>query len=176
MVRFIDQPDPTLTKNERDDLIIPIDVEDLPKQVILDIAGEPISGSQLKFNRNTGNAYRPTIHKQRVFTIYEYAKNKLEEDGLERPFFKKGTPVSLSVEFQFPYRSSDYRTGKYSGQLKPNAPIYCIGNKDIDNLLKPLKDGLQGVVFVNDAQIVQYGNIIKRYSETPSTIIIVREV
>lgn len=146
------------------------------KYVTLDIHGVPVSGSQLKFNRTTGSAYRPKEHKQRVFTIYEYGVNFLEERGLPRPLFSKGVPVEMSVTFRFPYRSGDYRTGKNAGQLKPNAPIYVLGNKDLDNMLKPLKDGLKGVIYADDKQIARYGGVVKIYSESPGTTIIVREL
>lgn len=152
-------------------------VKEIPTNVItLDIHGEPVSGSQLKFNRSTGSAYRPKEHKQRVFTIYEYAKMEIERRGLPRPLFSKGTPVEMSVTFRFPYRSGDYRTGKHAGELKANAPTYVLGNKDLDNMLKPLKDGLKGVIYADDKQIARYGEIIKVYSESPGTTIIVREL
>ena len=144
--------------------------------ITLDIHGVPVSGSQLKFNRTTGSAYRPKEHKQRVFTIYEYAKEELERRGLPRPLFPKGTPLMMSVLFRFPYRSGDYRTGRFSGQLKPNAPEWVLGNKDLDNMLKPLKDGLKGVIYPDDKQISRYGDIEKKYSEHPGTLIVVRSL
>lgn len=138
------------------------------------IPGEPISGSQLKFNRKSGSAYRPKVHSQRVFTIYEYATQVVPEE--DRPLFKNGREIWINVEFYFSYRKSDYRTGANSDQLKDNAPTFVIGNKDLDNLLKPLKDGLKGVVYADDRQIVMYTNIIKKYSESPRTIITIGEI
>jgi Holliday junction resolvase RusA-like endonuclease len=149
-----------------------LDIDKNPLEIIL--PGEPISGSQLKFNRTTGSAYRPAQHKQRVFTIYEYACNVVGEE--RRPYYKKGTPLAMGVEFYFSYRSGDYRTGKHAGELKPNAPVYVLGNKDLDNLLKPLKDGLKGVVYADDKQIVKYLDITKMYSESPRTVIRVKEL
>lgn len=149
---------------------------DNTKSISLEIHGIPVSGSQLKFNRTTGAAYRPKEHKQRVYTIYEYSNHVLDERGLDKPYFKKGTPLRLSVMFFFPYRNADYRTGKHAGELKENAPTYVIGNKDLDNLLKPLKDGIKGVIMADDKQIVSYGTIVKVYSESPRTEILVEEV
>jgi Holliday junction resolvase RusA-like endonuclease len=79
--------------------------------------------------------------------------------------------IWISVDFYFPYRKADYRTGANSHILKDNAPEFVIGNKDLDNLLKPLKDGLKGVVYSDDKQIVMYTNIVKKYSESPRTIV-----
>lgn len=146
------------------------------KTLILDIHGIPVSGSQLKFNRKTGSAFRPKEHKQRVFTIYEYAKDYTIRHNLAIPVFKKGTPLYFEVAFLFPYRTQDYRTGQNAGKLKPNAPIWVLGNKDLDNMLKPLKDGLKGIIYADDKQIAKYGEITKQYSESPKTLITVREL
>jgi Holliday junction resolvase RusA-like endonuclease len=136
------------------------------------IPGEPVSGSQLKFNRTTGSAYRPKEHKQRVFTIHEYAEKYRIDNDLEKPVFGNGIPLLLTVHFEFPYLKGHYRSGKHSDELKPNAPLWKIGNKDLDNLLKPLKDGLKGVLIADDKQIVRYGCIEKAYSKSPSTEIV----
>ena len=144
-------------------------IASIPNYLVLDIHGVPISGSQLKFNRKTGHAYRPTEHTQRVYTIYQYALQYIADKGLPRPVYRKGVPLSISVEFRFPYRQGDYRTGKHAGELKPNRDRYVIGNKDLDNMLKPLKDGLKGVIYADDNQIAVYGNVSKEYSEHPGT-------
>jgi Holliday junction resolvase RusA-like endonuclease len=144
----------------------------------ISVPGEPISGSQLKFNRKTGTAYRPKEHKQRVFTVYEYAERAMRMEYHKDifPVFSNGTPVALSAKFYFPYRKGDYGTGKNANQLKSTAPTYVIGTKDVDNLLKPLKDGLAGIMYANDNQIVRYEYCEKRYSETPRTEIVIREL
>jgi Holliday junction resolvase RusA-like endonuclease len=148
------------------------------KTLVLDIHGIPVSGSQLKFNRKTGSAFRPKEHKQRVFTIYEYAQGFVDRWNLEYPVFGKGVALFLEVHFFFPYRDQDYRRikGVVSSELKPNAPKWVLGKKDLDNMLKPLKDGLKGVIYADDKQIVKYGEIIKQYSESPRTLITVREI
>lgn len=144
-----------------------------PPCVEVFIPGIPYSGSNLKFNRKTGNAFRPKEHKQRIYTVHEYALSEMEKmyPNHSRPIYPKGTALYLECAFSFPYRQQDYRTGKYENELKPNAPTYMVGNKDIDNMLKSLKDGLQGVIYQNDNQICQYRLITKRYSENPNTLI-----
>jgi Holliday junction resolvase RusA-like endonuclease len=151
---------------------LPIDLHE--RSLEFTISGIPVSGSQLKFNRKTGNAYRPTEHKQRVYEVYEFACRAVPEQL--RPMYRKGTPIAIGVTFYFPYRSGDYGTGKNEGILKPNAPVYVIGNKDLDNMLKPLKDGMKGVVYNDDKQIVKYLDITKLYSESPRTVVRVQEL
>lgn len=157
---------------------MPISLFTEPINII--IPGVPVSGSQLKFNRQTGNAYRPKEHKQRVFTVYEFASAavdlKADMNPDEYPYFKKGIALYMTVDFYMPYRSADYKTGANAGVLKDKAPVWVLGNKDLDNMLKPLKDGLKGVVYNDDKQIVNYKDITKRYSESPRTEIEVGEI
>jgi Holliday junction resolvase RusA-like endonuclease len=140
------------------------------------IPGIPISGSQLKFNRQTGAAYRPKEHKQRVYSVYEYVNRELERQGLTGPVYSREKALVMGGCFYFPFRKGDYGTGRNQGRLKPSAPRYVIGTKDLDNLLKPLKDGLKGLVFVDDNQIVGYSSLWKMYSENPRTVIRIQEV
>lgn len=150
--------------------IEPLEVEELS----FTIPGEPISGSQLMFNRKSGHAYRPKQHTIRKQDVYEAACSYIPDS--QRPYYRKGTPIVLGVRFYFPYRGVDYGSGRNAGLLKPTAPHFCIGNKDIDNLLKPLKDGMKGVAYNDDKQIVGYSEMWKLYSESPRTIVSIKEV
>lgn len=77
-------------------------------------------------------------------------------------------PVSLSLQFFFPRPKSHYRTGKYSDQLKANAPLLHISKPDADNLVKLVKDALNGVFWHDDSQVcVLYAE--KKYSLSPRT-------
>ena len=57
------------------------------------------------------------------------------------------------ITFQFPWPKKWYRTGKYSGQLKDNAPIEHTIKPDIDNLLKFVMDAMKNN---------KYGGIVTR--------------
>ena len=146
----------------------PIQIDD--SSIIFSVHGEPIPGSQLQMNRKTGHIYRPPEHKQRVFSVHEYARHALSQMGFtDVPFYGRDTPVNLSVLFFFGYRKIDFGTGKNANKLKNSAPKFMLGKKDLDNLLKPLKDGMQGVIYHDDKQVVEYGYITKRYSLNPHT-------
>lgn len=132
----------------------------------LTIHGEPLPGSQVRFNRKTGQVFRPKEHKQRVFTVADTAREQLPEPF---PIFAPGFALCLEVRFVFPYRKQDYRTGARAAELKANVPKYVLARKDLDNLLKPLKDGLKGILYHDDAQVVEYGKINKIYGPTPCT-------
>jgi len=62
----------------------------------------------------------------------------------EEPF---AGPVSLTLEIVMPWPAS---TPKAKLQTTPYAPV----KSDIDNVVKAICDGLNGVVWVDDAQVV----------------------
>lgn len=55
-------------------------------------------------------------------------------------------------------------TGRNSARLKDDAPYYPTGHNtgDVDKLLRAVLDGLTGVVFKDDSQVVQ-ARTVKRY-------------
>ena len=58
-------------------------------------------------------------------------------------------PVSLSAVFEFERPKSHY--GK---TLKASAPVYHTQRPDVDNLIKTVLDGLNGIAWKDDAQVV----------------------
>ena len=84
-------------------------------------------------------------------------------------------PLRFLVECYFAYRTSDYRSGTHSDQLKPNAPKYKDTGKDWDNCGKLYSDTLTGIFWRNDSQIAD-GHVIKRYSEKPRVQITIEEL
>lgn len=57
----------------------------------------------------------------------------------------------------------------------PRRVIHHIKKPDLDNLIKGVKDGLEGVAFHNDSQIVAL-NASKEYGEEPRVEVIIEEV
>ncbi len=84
-------------------------------------------------------------------------------------------PVRLLVHAYFQRPKSHYRTGRYSGQLKPNMPEPYTNTPDFDNILKFVGDALEGVFWVNDKLIFQ-SEFLKLYSEKPRIEIAIFEV
>lgn len=83
-------------------------------------------------------------------------------------------PLAITVKFYFSRPKSHYRTGKYAGVLKPNAPIWHTKRPDIDNLLKFIADSLNGVFWRDDTLICQVVKMSKRYSDRPRTEIYIK--
>jgi crossover junction endodeoxyribonuclease RusA len=64
--------------------------------------------------------------------------------------------VELDALFVFPRPKSHYRTGRYAGQLRTNAPRWCEVKPDADKLARAIGDALTGVLLRDDKQIVQW--------------------
>ena len=67
-------------------------------------------------------------------------------------------PVFLTIDFWMPRPKSHYRTGKFAGELKPDALVYCPTTPDIDKLVRCTLDGLSakcgGSVIADDSLVV----------------------
>ena len=70
-------------------------------------------------------------------------------------------PVSIDIVFWLPRPKGHYRTGRFAGQLKPNAPTHSIsaGQGDIDKICRCTLDGLSaksgGCVIADDSLVVR---------------------
>lgn len=106
----------------------------------------PFEPTSLKRHRHTktGRTYDPSSKEKEDFL-------KL----LDIPLQKMDKPIKCTLFFYSSRPKSHYRTGKFSGQLKPNAPKYNICKKDVDNMAKFVLDALNNKLYVDDAQIFE---------------------
>ena len=72
-----------------------------------------------------------------------------------------------SMDFVVARPKDHYRTGRYAHLLKPDAPAYPNVKPDLSKLLRAAEDAMTGVVWVDDAQVVEYGLLRKRYADEP---------
>ena len=103
--------------------------------------------------------YTPTNSKNFEFRIADLAKK----------IFDKPIKVPVKVKITFLM----HRPRKYIWKTKPMPRIPCDKRPDIDNLFKSVVDGLNGIAFLDDGQIVEM-NVLKLYhsgNEGPKTII-----
>ena len=85
-------------------------------------------------------------------------------------------PITLSCVFVFARPKNHFRA---NGQLKPSAPKHCSGRiGDISKLVRAVEDAMTGIVYNDDAQIINL-NAYRRYandSEQPCAIITVTAI
>ena len=102
----------------------------------------------LKRHRHTrkGFTYDPSKKDKRDF-LYQIMKFA--------PKPPPTAPLRIIIVFYMPRPKSHFRTGKFKGLLKPDAPIQHKTTPDLDNLVKMVCDSLNGVFYKDDSQISQ---------------------
>jgi len=78
------------------------------------------------------------------------------------------TPVKLLVICYFSRLKSHYRTGKFSKELRPDAPKIHTSKPDFDNLAKLAADSLTGIFWIDDS-VIYDGRAVKFYDEYART-------
>ena len=73
-------------------------------------------------------------------------------------------PVGVELAFRWPRPKGHYRSGQHAEQLRAAAPDVPIGKPDLDKLARAVLDALTGIVWVDDAQVVDLV-LTKRYAD-----------
>lgn len=122
-------------------------------------------------------SFRYGINKKSGKIIRYQPKDKVNYVGILKTYAVDKRPnrlldgaLRLSVVFYFPYLKS------HSKKFRESGIQYKVTKPDIDNLLKPVKDALTGIVYADDNQIVEYGLVRKVYSDSGRIDIIVEEL
>lgn len=76
-------------------------------------------------------------------------------------------PLSLLVIFTITRPASHFGTGKNADQVKASAPRYPASKPDATKLVRAVEDALTGVIWYDDAQIVNQA-VYKRYGDRDS--------
>ena len=113
--------------------------------------------------------YRRTSN--RIITYDPSSKDKeaiAKQMALSIPSTPFNEPLCLMIHFYMPRPKKHYRTGKFSNQLKHDAPDVHIGRPDIDNLIKLFMDVGNKLLWKDDSLIC--GVFAKKeYSRNPRT-------
>jgi len=145
------------------------------KQIVFTIPGTPVAKGRSKSSSRIGVDGNG---KQRVFTRH-YTPEKTERyENLVRlaaeramagasPFVQA---VALTVAIYLPIPSSWSKTKQDKAR---NGLVAATKKPDADNVLKALKDGMNGVVYVDDARITDV-TLQKRYALSPRVDVIAR--
>ena len=140
------------------------------------VYGEPRGKGRPRFS-NVGNfvkAYtdkETEIYENKVMLSYKEAYK--ETDCL----FPKGTYVKMEIDCYFSLNKGDYgKNGLNKSGREKISRIYCDKKPDIDNVIKSILDGLNGVAYSDDSQVVDI-SCSKCYTElSPRVEIRMREI
>lgn len=91
------------------------------------------------------------------------AKAAMKRDGID---MVDGFPVAVHFAFVVTRPKGDHRRGRNAGRLRDGAPIYPIKIPDVLKLARAVEDGMTGIVYRDDAQIVDEV-LTKRYGKHP---------
>ena len=86
------------------------------------------------------------------------------ESRLKEILFRRPLAVKLSAVFYMPRPKSRKKAKHYT--TRP----------DLSKLTRSLEDALTGVVWDDDSQVAQYGDVRKEYGEPPRTEVVVEEL
>lgn len=139
----------------------------MPTQYNIIIRGNP-KGKGAARHFSIGNRVIAATPKETVILMNEIRRAWTTKNY---PFFEKGIPLKISMSAVFEIPAS---TSKKAKEKMLTFQIYPTKKPDGDNLLK-LLDGLNGVAWHDDAQIVE-STITKIYGPMPYTSITVEEI
>ena len=100
--------------------------------------------------------------------VYTTPKTRAYENIVKSTAIDNRVPcvtTALRVELVI-YKSIPKSFSKEKRKLANEGKIYPIVKPDIDNYVKSVLDGLNGVLFIDDKQIVDF-RAIKKYSDNP---------
>lgn len=75
-------------------------------------------------------------------------------------------PLAVAMTFTFDRPKGHYRTGRNAHLLRDAAPIRPAGMPDLSKLARSTEDALTGVIWKDDARVVEYVRLGKWYAET----------
>lgn len=132
------------------------------------VLGKPAHQQRYRHFRkeNFSGTYDPSKEDKKDF-LWVATKNK--------PDIPFDCPLEVTIDLFFPRPKTHYRNGKYSDQLKDNAPKWHTSKPDSDNLAKFVMDSLNKL-FWRDDSIICSLIVYKRYSETPRTEILINNM
>lgn len=132
----------------------------MPSCVTVTILGRPQAKGRPRFS-GTGHAYTPTRTRDAEELMQGFMRQACSKP-LEGP-------LSLEVSFCFRRPNSWSKAQREAVDEGYEEPWYT-GRPDVENLLKLLLDAGNGILWVDDAQIVK-ADVCKVYSDENETVI-----
>lgn len=138
------------------------------RRVVFAIPGQPVAKGRPKFARQ--GSFVRTYTPEKTATYEKLVKLAATQAMSGRPPIEGPVELWLDINLQIPAswskkRQRDAAAGLVAATKKPDA----------DNVLKAVKDGMNGIVWLDDAQAVEY-RISKRYSTSPCVQVSVEQL
>lgn len=131
--------------------------------VVFNIPGQPVPKGRPKFARR--GAHVSTYTPAKTVNYENLVKMAATQAMAGTEPAQGPIALSLTLNLQIPASWSNKRRA-----MAAAGTIAATKKPDADNVLKGIKDGCNGIVWRDDAQVVRI-HIEKRYSETPGAIV-----
>ena len=105
-----------------------------------------------RFNINPVPASRPRVSRWSTYYPKKYTKFKKDMEALTSEMETTPSEKLVSVELEFGIMIPKSWSKKKRKELNNT---YCSNNSDIDNYIKAILDSLNGIVYVDDKQVVE---------------------
>ena len=125
----------------------------------------------LYFNIRPKPAPRPRFSKTGTYNTKEYTSYKKAIAHIAKTKYKlqpSDKAISLKIEFL-------YIKPKSWSKKKKETTQYHIVKPDVDNLVKAVKDALNGIAYKDDAQVVKI-EAQKRYSDAEAVLVEIEDM
>ena len=129
----------------------------------IEIPGKPIAKARPRFCRVGKHVKTYDVQTTESGKWMLLAKEQIHDTPSEGP-------ISLICYFYMPRPLSHYGTGKNRNKLKSASPVYHTKKPDLDNLVKFVKDCLNGIAWRDDSQVVKL-SAVKKYNRDPMPIV-----
>jgi len=134
--------------------------------MIFTIQGEPHGKGRPRVTRGGKHTYTPKKTKEYENLVKQ---SFIAECGNQEPF-ETHVKMSLYMVFKVPKSAS-----KKNRELMLNGTIRPTKKPDIDNIIKSVADGLNGLAYLDDKQIVEI-KAIKWYGENPRINVVISKI
>ena len=105
-----------------------------------------------RFNINPVPASRPRVSRWSTYYPKKYTKFKKDMEALTSVMETTPSEKLVSVELEFGIMIPKSWSKKKREELNNT---YCSNNSDIDNYIKAILDSLNGIVYIDDKQVVE---------------------
>ena len=145
----------------------------MPETLHLQIPGVPTAQPRARsraFVSATGKLTSRTHDAPKSHAIHTFKATARLAAEQQHPGVCLTEPLSISVQFVFP------RPARLQRKRDPAWRLPKVDKPDIDNLLKAVLDGLNGVLWADDKQVFQVTDSSKWYAakdESPKTVLMV---
>lgn len=129
------------------------------------VDGKPFGKERPRPNRTGHGVYTPERTKMYEYKVAQNAKKAFLEEPLE-------SNIRVSIKAYFGVAKSDSKAKK---QAKLAGEIQPARTPDADNIAKAILDGMNGVVYKDDKQVIEL-KVTKQYAEEPRVDVSVEEI